>query len=137
MDDKTHTFFIGSGGRGMLGLPMEAKDVTTEELHECFPTDDYLSKWHRGEEAEWPPEPEFDESSMPELRFEVGTKVLCRVGASEWHGGTILQQWYREESWPQGAWAPYKVELDDGRNIFAPGDLEQIIKRRPEEEVTE
>jgi hypothetical protein len=118
----------------MFGLPLEANEVTLEELQENFPTEEYLRKWFRGEEAEWPPEPEFDDERMPTLRFDVGTKVLCRVGPDAWHAGTIVQKWYREESWPQGAWAPYKVLLDDGRNIFAPGDLPQIIKERPVEE---
>ena len=45
-----------SGGRGMMGLPMEPREVTPEELEEEFPTPDVLEKWHRGEEAEWPPE---------------------------------------------------------------------------------
>lgn len=121
----------------MMGLPMEAKEVTVEELKESFPTEDVLRKWHNGEEAEWPPEPELNEDKMPTLRFEVGTKVLCRVGATEWHGGTVLQKWYREQSWPPGAWAPYKIELDDGRNIFAPGDLDQIIKLAPTDAAVE
>jgi hypothetical protein len=29
------------------------------------------------------------------------------------------------------AFAPYKIELDDGRNIFAPGDMDQVIRRDP------
>jgi hypothetical protein len=119
----------------MFGLPLEANEVTLEELQENFPTEEYLRKWAAGEEAEWPPEPpdDFDESRMPSLRFEVGTKVLCRVGPQEWFGGTIVQKWYREQTWPQGAWAPYKVELDDGRKIFAPADLPQVIKEKTHE----
>ena len=114
----------------MFGLPMNASEVTLEELCENFPTEEYLRKWAAGEEAEWPPEPEFDDSLMPQLRFAVGAKVLCRVGPEDWFPGTIIQKWYREDTWPKGAWAPYKVELDDGRKIFAPADLPQIIKER-------
>lgn len=117
----------------MLGLPMMADEVTMEELREDFPTEDVLRKWHRGEEAEWPPEPEFDEARMPQLRFDIGDKVECRVGPSEWHAGTVMQRWYRESTWPNGAWAPYKILLSDGRNIFAPGDLDAIIRKQQEE----
>jgi hypothetical protein len=113
----------------MIGLPMEAAEVTLEELRNHIPTVEYLQKWHAGEEADWPPEPEFDESQMPKLRFDLGQRVQCRVGPTEWHSGTIIQLWYRENTWPPGSYAPYKIKLDDGRNIFAPGDLEQIIRR--------
>mmetsp|Transcript_10551 Transcript_10551/g.15527 ORF Transcript_10551/g.15527 Transcript_10551/m.15527 type:complete len:125 (-) Transcript_10551:866-1240(-) len=122
---------VFSGGRGMVNLPMESREVTPEELAENFPTVEVLTKWHAGEEADWPPEPQFEESAMPQLRFGVGQKVLCRVGPKEWHSGEIIQTWYREVTWPNGAWAPYKVKLDDGRCIFAPGDMEQIIKAAP------
>ena len=123
-----------------MGLPMEAKEVTPEELERVFPPAEILEKWHRGEEAEWPPnEPEWDEEGaggMPQLRFEVGQKVLCRVGPGlgpdAWSAGTIVQLWYREANWPPGSWAPYKIRLDDGRDIFAPGDLDQVIKTNPD-----
>jgi hypothetical protein len=115
-----------SGGQGMFGLPMEAKEVNLEELENFFPTDDVLEKWHNGEEAEWPPAEQF--SDFPELRFDLGTSVLCRVGATDWIAGTIVQLWYREPQWPEGTLAPYKIKLIDGREIFAPADLDQIIK---------
>jgi len=119
-----------------MGLPMEAKEVDPEELKNIFPPREILEKWHRGEEAEWPPEPEWEEGAMPSglppLRFAVGQKVLCRVGAEDWGPGTIVQLWYRESHWPPGSWAPYKIKLDDGRDIFAPGDLDQVIKANPD-----
>mmetsp|Transcript_20358 Transcript_20358/g.22777 ORF Transcript_20358/g.22777 Transcript_20358/m.22777 type:complete len:228 (-) Transcript_20358:186-869(-) len=129
--DTIVTIVFNSGGRGMVGLPMESKDVTVADLKEFFPTTEVLRKWHKGEEAEWPPNPEFEDAEMPTLRFNAGQRVQCRVGPTEWHSGIILQTWYRETSWPAGAWAPYKVKLDDGRKIFAPGDMEQIIKLEP------
>jgi len=123
-----------SGGRGMLGIPMESKEVTKEALLEVFPTEDVLHAWARGEEAEWPPMEDFDDDQdfeRPRLRFEVGQRVACRVGpdpVTGWAPGRVIMLWYREPSWPANSWAPYKIELDDGRNIFAPGDVDQIIR---------
>jgi hypothetical protein len=104
---------------------MEAREVTLQELESVFPPLDILEKWHRGEEADWPPREE------PVLRFDVGMSVLCRVGSSDWSPGIITQVWYREPNWPEGAFAPYKIKLDDGRDIFAPADMDQIIKLNP------
>ena len=116
----------------MMGLPMEAHEVTEEELKHIFPPPEVLRKWHRGEEAEWPP---IDDEGMPQLRFEVGQRVLCRIGpdpVTGWAAGTIIQLWYREPNWPGGSWAPYKIKLDDNRHIFAPGDLDQVIRKHPD-----
>jgi len=111
----------------MFGLPMEAKDVTEEDMKAVFPTPDVLEKWHKGEEAEWPPP-----QPVPELRFAIGTNVLCRVGPTNWSPGQIVQLWYREPNWPDGAFAPYKIHLDDGRDIFAPADMDQVIRLNPD-----
>lgn len=114
-----------SGGQGMIGLPMEAKEVTDEEIEQHFPPHRILEKWYKGEEAEWPePEP---------LRFIVNQKVLCRVGPTSWAPGTVQQLWYREPSWPPQSFAPYKIRLDDGRDIFAPADMDQVIRLNPDE----
>jgi hypothetical protein len=115
-----------SGGQGMFGLPMEPKEVTPDILKEVFPTGDVLEKWFNGEDAPWPPEPE-----PQELRFQIGTDVLCRVGPTDWAPGKVLQLWYRENGWPEGAFAPYKIRLEDGRDIFAPQDMDQIIRLNP------
>ena len=115
----------------MMGLPMEAKEVTKEIMMEGFPTSEVLSKWSRGEEADWPP---FDEEEIPPLRFQVGQRVQCRVGpdpVTGWAAGKIIQLWYRESNWPEETWAPYKIQLDDGRNIFAPGDMDQVVRAEP------
>mmetsp|Transcript_13136 Transcript_13136/g.18592 ORF Transcript_13136/g.18592 Transcript_13136/m.18592 type:complete len:196 (+) Transcript_13136:285-872(+) len=134
--DTAITILFPSGGRGMMGLPMEAKDVTEEELQHAFPTKKVLEAWHRGEEAEWPPEPDFsDPSVLPDLRFELGTRVKCRIGpdpVTGWAKGEVIQLWYREANWPPQAWAPYKIRLDDGRDIFAPGDMDQVIMKDEE-----
>mmetsp|Transcript_51065 Transcript_51065/g.76521 ORF Transcript_51065/g.76521 Transcript_51065/m.76521 type:complete len:124 (+) Transcript_51065:486-857(+) len=120
----------------MMGLPMEAREVTKELLLDSFPTEEVLTKWSRGEDAEWPPYEEddlFNDAGLPQLRFDVGQKVECRIGpdpVTGWAPGTISQLWYREPNWPPNSVAPYKVQLDDGRNIFAPGDVDQVIRQR-------
>ncbi len=67
----------------------------------------------------------------PSLRFEVGQRVACRIGpdpVNGWALGRISQLWYRERTWPANAWAAYKIELDDGRDIFAPIDVDEVIR---------
>jgi hypothetical protein len=124
---------LHSGGQGMFGVPQEAKDVTEEDIKHFFPTPEVLEKWYKGEEADWPPMvDELGPDDFPKLRFEVGTKVLCRVGPADWAPGTIIQLWYREAQWPAGSFAPYKIKLDSGSDIFAPGDLDQVIRRNPD-----
>mmetsp|Transcript_8263 Transcript_8263/g.11373 ORF Transcript_8263/g.11373 Transcript_8263/m.11373 type:complete len:199 (-) Transcript_8263:883-1479(-) len=133
--DTAIAIVFQSGGRGMLGLPMEAKDVTKELLLDSYPTEEVLRAWSRGEDAEWPPfedeEYDDDEFKLPVLRFQIGQRVECRVGpdpVTGWTTGEIIQLWYREPNWPEDSWAPYKVQLDDGRKIFAPGDVDQVIR---------
>jgi hypothetical protein len=65
----------------------------------------------------------------PELRFDVGSRVLCRTGPADWAAGRVVQLHYREDCWPKGRVAPYQVALDDGDLIFAPADEEEIIRR--------
>lgn len=36
---------------------------------------------------------------------------------------------YREANWPPGVFAPYQIQLDDGRLIFAPHDADQVIRK--------
>lgn len=124
----THT--QPSGCNGIFGIPMEAREVTKEELEAHFPTKDVLEKWHAGEDADWPPIEE--PGGLPELRFTLGTRVQCRIGpdaTKDWANGTVVLLWYREQNWPPGSFAPYKIKLDDGREIFAPGDMDQIIRK--------
>mmetsp|Transcript_23110 Transcript_23110/g.33818 ORF Transcript_23110/g.33818 Transcript_23110/m.33818 type:complete len:196 (+) Transcript_23110:118-705(+) len=134
--DTAIAILFDSGGRGMLGLPMEAKDVTKQVLLELFPYDDVLVKWANGQDADWPPlDDDLDdmEAQLPALRFNVGQKVECRIGPDEvtgWAPGTITQLWYREQDWAEGSFAPYKVTLDTGMDIFAPGDVEMVIRAR-------
>ena len=124
----------------MMGLPMEAKDVQQNDLKESFPTQEVLMKWSRGEEADWPPDEDFEEDNeqdvngqqrMPQLRFQIGQSVECRVGpdpVTGWARGVIDMLWYREPGWPANSWAPYKITLENGKSIFAPADLEHVIR---------
>jgi len=115
---------------------MEAREVTPEDIKNSFPPRDILEKWQKGEDADWPPLDDDDDdpsgyNRMPQLRFSLGDQVECRVGPDPikgWAGGVVTQLWYREANWPPGSYAPYKIRLNDGRDIFAPGDLEQVIR---------
>jgi hypothetical protein len=128
--DTAIAILFPSGGRGMMGLPLEAHEVTKELLQENFPYEEILVKWSKGEDADWPPlEAMMDQ--LPSLRFDVGQRVECRIGPDEvtgWAKGTITQLWYREQGWAEGSFAPYKIRLDDGRDIFAPGDVDMVIR---------
>jgi hypothetical protein len=64
----------------------------------------------------------------PGLRFDVGSRVLCRTGPTSWASGRVVQLRYREDAWPKGRVAPYQVALDDGDLIFAPADDDDIIR---------
>jgi hypothetical protein len=114
----------------MFALPMEPKEVTVDVLKESFPPEDVLTKWMNGEDVEWPPfYNDKDQGDTPmELRFDLGASVLCRIGPDLWEPGTITKLWYRERQWPADAYAPYQIELSDGRMIFAPFDSDQVIR---------
>lgn len=121
----------------MISLPLKAVEVTEEDLKHVFPPVDIFEKWSRGEDAVWPPDDGDDmigmngNGEMQELRFDVGTHVLCRVGPTDWAPGRIIQLWYREPNWPEYVFAPYKILLEDGRSIFAPQDMDQVIRLNP------
>jgi len=62
------------------------------------------------------------------LRFAVGDRVRCRIAPMEWAPGCIVATSYREPDWPPGRVAPYQIELDDSRLIFAPFDDDGLIR---------
>jgi hypothetical protein len=51
--------------------------------------------------------------------------VWCNCGV--WATGKIIKHWYNEESWPAGKAVPYQVRLDDGREIYAPVDKDEVV----------
>lgn len=61
------------------------------------------------------------------LRFDVGTRVLCRTGEG-WEVGQIVAQWYHQRTFPPGYYAPYQVQLFNGPLIFVPKDSPQVCK---------
>ena len=65
------------------------------------------------------------------LRFKVGSRVECCFGTDHWASGTVIKLWYTEDSFAQGFYAPYQVELDEGRLIFAPEDSDRCVRRAP------
>ena len=67
------------------------------------------------------------------LRFKVGSRVECCFGTDHWASGTVIKLWYTEDSFAQGFYAPYQVELDDGDLIFAPEDSDRCVRRAPPE----
>jgi len=76
-----------------------------------------------------------DEEHTPkQLRFQVGSRVVCATGEG-WLPGTVVGLYYREENWPaQQPDAPYQVQLDgEGAMIFAPQDSPEMIKDVSEE----
>lgn len=36
---------------------------------------------------------------------------------------------YREDDWPIGQTCPYQIRLDNGRKIYAPADVDQVIRK--------
>ncbi len=63
------------------------------------------------------------------LRFKVGSRVKCCVDEGRWASGTVIELWYTEDSFAQGFYAPYQVELDEGRLVFAPEDSDGCVRR--------
>jgi ankyrin repeat protein len=61
-------------------------------------------------------------------RFTVGTRVKCNVGT--WKAGVIVAMDYHEEGrMAPGQTVPYQVQLDDGRLIFVPADVDQLCQK--------
>jgi hypothetical protein len=124
--------FVWPKGRGMYAMPMAPEEITEEDLVDYFPDEETLRAWFAGEKREWPP---YEPPAVPkveDLRFGVGLYVECRVGpdpVTGWAPGRITKQLYREANWPADTFAPYQIELDDGRLIFAPQDTDTVIRR--------
>ena len=67
------------------------------------------------------------EAATKTLRFEVGTRVECNCG--QWKAGTVTKHFYQQKSFPAGMCVPYQVKLDDGTVIFAPQDVDDVVRR--------
>lgn len=124
--DTVFTIAWADGGRGVFGLPFAPEELSQEDMDELFPDEETLSKWKAGEKVTWP--------KAPELRFDIGARVECRVGPHPekgWAPGRVIRLYYSEESWPPNMVAPYQIALHDGRLIFAPQDVDEVIRLRP------
>lgn len=123
--------FVWSGeslGKGMFAVPAEINDISDTDLEEYFPDEDCLTKWKAGKRVRWPPAPE-----MGPLRFNVGDRVECRIGphpVTGWAAGRVVKLYYKEPNWPPNMVAPYQIALHDGRVIFAPADVDNVIRLR-------
>jgi hypothetical protein len=67
---------------------------------------------------------EFKQKRAKSLRFGVGDAVECNTGS--WSKGKVVALFYYEPG--TAMTAPYQVELDDGRLIYAPADVEELIR---------
>jgi len=76
------------------------------------------------------------EAICKNLRFAVGDRVQCNRGADGWADGVVAGHLYRDEHMPPGMVAPYQITLDDGGLIFAPADVDQVIRRPPSSEAS-
>ena len=62
------------------------------------------------------------------LRFDVGARVACNLGAAGWTPGIVVAHNYAKLGWPPGQVVPYQVQLDDGGLIFAPEDSDECVR---------
>ena len=63
------------------------------------------------------------------LRFAVGDAVECRT-ADGYVPGKVTQHLYRDDFMPPGVTAPYQIQLDDGKLIWAPEDDDKYIRAK-------
>ena len=62
------------------------------------------------------------DSGRPPLRFNIGDLVQAFAGQGEWINGTVIK------IWDQGN--PYRIELDDGTNVWGPEDTPNFVRDR-------
>lgn len=82
-------------GKGLFAIPAAPAEVTQDDLIEFFPDRDTLEQWKAGKRARWP--------KLPELRYQVGERVECRIGphpVKGWAPGRIIKLYYSEPNWP-------------------------------------
>ena len=81
----------------------------------------YLERWDR--------ENQLTASAPAAPRFAVGAAVECNVGDDGWRRGTVVAQHYLEDGWERTV--PYQVELADGTLIYAPEDVDELVRLAP------
>lgn len=73
--------------------------------------------------------PESVAKRLKTLRFAKGDAVECRTGKNKWTKGKVVQLMYREDFMQPGEVAPYQVQLASGDLIYAPADVDDLIRR--------
>ena len=66
-----------------------------------------------------------DVEEEPLVRFAIGDRVECKVGADEWKVGKVVRLNYVGSA---GRLVPYQVELEEGRRVYAPRDDDAVIR---------
>jgi len=72
---------------------------------------------------------------MAGRRFQIGDHVECNCGQDLWLAGTVTELDVLDPAlnlknrWPANMSVPYKVCLADGRSIFAPEDVDFVIRK--------
>eukprot|EP00468_Gymnochlora_sp_CCMP2014_P007265 CAMPEP_0167754740 /NCGR_PEP_ID=MMETSP0110_2-20121227/8441_1 /TAXON_ID=629695 /ORGANISM="Gymnochlora sp., Strain CCMP2014" /LENGTH=586 /DNA_ID=CAMNT_0007640659 /DNA_START=209 /DNA_END=1969 /DNA_ORIENTATION=+ len=129
----------------IIGTGIQEKKIA-ELLDECLLTEEEMKVGPRAWKKyldplpRWQPmlglqdvedeEEEEEEEDFRNLRFKVGDKVECCIQPDKWAPGTIMKIKYRGSSWPKTRKsAPYQIELDDGKRIFAPFDDDRVIRK--------
>jgi hypothetical protein len=94
-----------------IGKNLDAKELA-EAFNDCLAT------------------PEALEAQRAALRFGVGDAVECRMGAGpdSWSTGTVAALMHRDDLLPEGVVAPYLVELEGGRRVWAPQDHDEVVR---------
>ena len=62
------------------------------------------------------------DSGRPPLRFQVDDLVQAFAGQGEWINGTIIKLWDQDN--------PYRIELEDGTNVWGPEDTNNFVRDR-------
>lgn len=66
-------------------------------------------------------------AKAPKLRFKVGTRVECKMERG-WLVGTVIKTFHKESYFETGHNVPYQVQLDGGKQIYAPFDDDGTIR---------
>jgi len=69
------------------------------------------------------------DKKLKQLRFAVGDTVECKTGRDKWSKGKVVVLMYRDDTMPPGMVAPYQVQLDGGDLIYAPEDIDELIRK--------
>ena len=62
------------------------------------------------------------DSGRPPLRFNIGDLVQAFAGQGEWINGKVIKTWDQSN--------PYRIELEDGTNVWGPEDTANFVRDR-------